>query len=299
MKPGVSTPTAPSPLHKLGDRIEGLAVLDAPGKKIGKTVRSTFKPGAVKDLLSGTAIGHALHPVLTDVVIGSWTSAGLLDLLGGRNADEAAQRLIMVGVAAYPVTALTGVTDWSDTEIADEGVRRVGLVHAATNSVALSLYLASLRARRRGETGKGKVLALAGAGALTAGGWLGGHLSYVQGVGVDQTTFDTGPAEWTDAGTTAGELPEGQLTQKLVGDTPVVFHKQGQRIHALHDRCSHRGCSLSELAEVEDGVLTCQCHGSRFRLDDGEVLRGPATTAQPAFDVRVLGEQIEIRLQGA
>ncbi|MDP9386052.1 MAG: hypothetical protein M3P50_12660, partial [Actinomycetota bacterium] len=157
----MSTPTAPSPLAPLARRVHAAAPLDAPGKQIGKTVRSKLGPGAVKDLLSGTWLGHPLHPVLTDVVIGSWTSATLLDLLGGRGTEKGAQRLIAIGIAAFPPTALTGVTDWADTEIADDGVRRVGLVHALTNSVALGLYSSSLRARRRGDHGRGVALALA------------------------------------------------------------------------------------------------------------------------------------------
>ncbi len=294
----MSTPTAPSPFAKLSRRIEAAAPLDGPGKKIGKNVRSKIGPGAFKDLLSGTWLGHAVHPVLTDVVIGSWTSATMLDLLGGRGTEKGARRLIAIGIAAYPATALTGVTDWADTEIADDGVRRVGVVHATTNSVALALYSSSLLARRRGAQGRGVALALAGAGVLSAGGWLGGHLSYAQGVGVDQTTFDPGSDEWTavndadPAGLAAGKPVTG-----VAGDTPVMLVRDGADIRALHDRCSHRGCSLAG-GEIEGGVVTCVCHGSRFRLSDGEVERGPATTPQPAFEARERDGRLEVRRRG-
>ena len=289
----VSTPTAPSPLHLLAQRLEGLSALDMPGQKIAKTVRSTLGPGTLKDLLSGTALGHALHPILTDVVVGSWTSAMVLDLIGGKESQKGVERLIAVGIAAYPVTALTGITDWSDAEPADDGVRRVGLIHAATNSVGLAFFSASLRARRRGDLGRGKALALAGGGALTAGGWLGGHLSYVQGVGVDQTTFDPGPTEWTRA-LDASEVAEGAIATAVVGDTPVMLHRSGGQVSALHDRCSHRGCLLST-GEVSDGIVECPCHGSRFSMADGTVVRGPATTGQPAFDVRERAGALEVR----
>jgi len=292
----MSTPTAPSPLHELAERLEGAAPLDAPAKAIGKKVRGALKPGTVKDLVSGTWLGHALHPILTDVVIGSWTSATLLDLLGGRNSDQAAQRLLMVGMAAYAPTAMSGMTDWADTEIADDGVRRVGIVHAATNSVALSLYTASLLARRRGSRGRGVALGLAGAGVLTAGGFLGGHLSYAQGVGVDQTTFDPGPTDWTPAAD-AGEVPPREPVTRVVDDTPVLLYRDGAEILAVHDRCSHRGCSLAS-GEVQDGVIECPCHGSRFSLRDGHILRGPATTPQPAFEARERAGRVEVRRRG-
>ena len=105
---------------------------------------------ASRTSLRGTWIGHALHPLLTDVVVGSFTSATILDLVGGD--DDSVQRLIAVGVAAYPPTALTGVSDWSDTAERDPGIRRAGLVHAVLNAGALSLYVASLAARRRAAT---------------------------------------------------------------------------------------------------------------------------------------------------
>src|ERR687884_2275699 len=126
-----------------------MEALDSPAKAIGKAVRDSVGRGPLKDALSGTWLGHAVHPMLTDVVIGSFTSATLLDLLGGDDDGTAAERLIAVGIAAYGPTALTGVNDWADSEPVDDAVRRVGLVHAATNSIALGLYTSSLAARRK------------------------------------------------------------------------------------------------------------------------------------------------------
>src|SRR5947208_17180514 len=122
-----------TPLEPLVARIEGEKALDSVGKPIGKAVRDAVSSSGLKDTLSGTWLGHALHPMLTDVVIGSFVSATLLDVLGGDDDGTASERLIAVGLAAYAPTALTGANDWADTEPADEGVRRVGLVHAASN----------------------------------------------------------------------------------------------------------------------------------------------------------------------
>lgn len=288
----MSTPTAPSPLHAVTEQVESLKALDAPAQALGKQVRQSLSPGTVKDALSGTWLGHALHPVLTDVVIGSFLSASILDVLGGDGAGPAAERLIGVGIAASAPTALTGLTDWSDAEPADDGVRRVGMVHASMNTIALGLYGASLRARRSGRPGRGKALALAGAGVLGAGGYLGGHMSFAQGIGVDQTRFDPGPEEWTIA-IPAGELGDEPVTA-VVGDTPVMLVRDGGRVLAVHDRCSHRGCLLSG-GDIQDGTVTCPCHGSRFSLEDGTVLRGPATADQPAFEAREHDGRIELR----
>jgi nitrite reductase/ring-hydroxylating ferredoxin subunit/uncharacterized membrane protein len=291
----MSTPTAPSPLHALTERIEGLDALDEPGRKIGKQVRGALDPGTVKDLLSGTWLGHAIHPLLTDVVIGSFLSATILDLVGGRDGEDGARKLIGVGLLAYGPTAATGVSDWADSEPASDAIRRVGLVHAWTNGTAFTLYAASLKARRKGRRGLGVLLGLGGAAALGAGGYLGAHMTYQQGVGVDQTTFDTGPEDWT-AVAGAGEVAEGAPAAGVAGETPVVLVRSAGRLRAPHDRCSHRGDSLAA-GEVDGDAIVCTCHGSRFSLDDGTVLRGPATADQPVFDVREQGATIEVRLR--
>lgn len=286
-----------APLATLVDSLESAAVLDAPAKKVGKAVRGNIEPGPVKDALSGTWLGHAIHPLLTDVVIGAFMSANLLDLLGGDRDGRASERLIALGLAAYAPTAITGVSDWADSEVGSESVRRVGLVHAAANATAASLYAASLVARLRGSRGRGKALALAGAGVLGGGGFLGGHLSFVRGVGMNQTEFDAGPSDWAPA-LPASELVEREPKRVIVGDTPVMLVRHSHGIHAIHDRCSHRGCPLSK-SEIEGDTVTCFCHGSRFDLSDGSVLRGPATTPQPAYDAREVAGQIEIRLRSA
>jgi nitrite reductase/ring-hydroxylating ferredoxin subunit len=231
--------------------------------------------------------------MLTDVTIGAFMSASILDLLGGD--DEAAQKLIGVGIASYGPTALTGVNDWADAEPVDDRVRRVGITHAAANATALGLYVASLAARRSGDTGRGKLLALAGTGVMGAAGFLGGHLSFVRGIGPNQTAFDEGPSDWTDA-MAASDLEQGDPKGIVVDDTPVLLMRHGDHFHAIHDRCSHRGCSLSEMGEVEKETITCNCHGSQFSLRDGSVLRGPATAPQPAYDVRERDGRLELRL---
>jgi nitrite reductase/ring-hydroxylating ferredoxin subunit/uncharacterized membrane protein len=288
------TPTAPSPLLPLVDAIEHQEALDPAGQAIAGKVRGAVGPGPLRDLLAGTWLGHALHPLLTDVVIGSWTSATLLDLIGGDDGSDSAGRLIGVGMAAYPLTAATGATDWADAEPADPRVRRVGLVHAATNSVALGLYGASFLARRNGSRGRGKVLALAGMTVLSAGGYLGAHLTFARGVGPNQTAFDEGPTDWT-ATIDAADLPAGQPRSCVVGDTPVLLLRHGDGVHAMHNRCSHRGCMLSD-GDVEGEIVTCACHGSQFDLRDGSVQRGPATVGQPVYEARESGGRIEVRL---
>jgi nitrite reductase/ring-hydroxylating ferredoxin subunit len=276
------------------DAVESIEQLDPIGEKVGEVVRGALPAGRAKDAISGTWIGHALHPLLTDVVIGSFTSASMLDLLGGDRDGRATERLLAIGIAAYLPTALTGASDYADSELNGNDIRRVGLVHAATNAVALGCYSASLRARRKGNRTRGKLLGLLGMSALGAAGHLGGHMSYVQGIGVNQTIFDEGPDDWAEAGA-SDDLEEGKPTSVTVEDTPVLLVRSGGQLRAMHDRCSHRGCLLSD-GDLDDGSIVCKCHGSRFRLEDGSIERGPATTPQPSYEVRERDGRIEIRL---
>ncbi|HTX32920.1 MAG TPA: Rieske 2Fe-2S domain-containing protein [Solirubrobacteraceae bacterium] len=282
-----------TPLEPLVNQIESAEALDEIGQTVGKTVRDAFGRGTLKEALSGTWLGHAVHPVLTDVVIGSFTSASLLDLVAPDSDGIAAERLIALGLLTYLPTSATGFNDWADTEPVDEGVRRVGLVHAVSNAAGATLYFASLGARRRGSRRLGAALGFLGMGVMGAGAYLGGHLTLTKGVGPDQTVFDPGPPGWTPAAD-ASLLAENRPTRVVVDDTPVLLLRQGENIYAIHDRCSHRGCSLSD-GEVEGDEVVCSCHGSRFSLRDGAVKHGPATASQPAFQVRVEDGRIEVR----
>jgi uncharacterized membrane protein len=173
-----------STLNALVARLESIEALDAAGRPIGRAVRALIPDGAPKDVLSGAWLGHALHPMMSDIPVGAWTSSLILDWTGGEDSRSAADRLILTGVLAAGATAATGWSDWADAEQASPAVRRSGLVHAAANGTASALMMSSYLARKRGARGRGRLLSLAGSAALGAGGWLGGHLSYTLGAGV-------------------------------------------------------------------------------------------------------------------
>jgi uncharacterized membrane protein len=175
---------APLPaLETLADRIEQADGLDGIAAKVQELISRVLPPPA-EDLLRGEPLGHPLHPALVALPIGAWTSASVLDLLGERSA---ASKLTALGCLTALPTAAAGAADWATTTGA---ARRTGFVHAAVNDAALMTYLLSWRARRRGHGMRGALLALAGGGLLGLGGWLGGHLAYSQGVGVDTGNFE-------------------------------------------------------------------------------------------------------------
>jgi nitrite reductase/ring-hydroxylating ferredoxin subunit/uncharacterized membrane protein len=275
----------------VAERIEQLEILDRVSEPLQKGVRTVVpQDSELKDVLSGTWLGHPLHPPLTDLVVGAWTSAFLLDLFGGEEAEPGADRLVGVGVLAAVPTAAAGLSDWADLRGPS---RRVGSVHALGNTTALVLHAASWAARRRGDRGRGIALSALGYAAATFSAWLGGHLSFAKGVGVNQTAFDSLPSEWT-AVLGDAELEEGTLTGAQADGLGVVLVRKEGRLYALDDRCSHRGCSLHEGELNADDTITCPCHGSTFRLD-GSVVKGPATSSQPSLDVRANEGNVEVR----
>lgn len=245
----------------------------------------------VKNLLSGTWLGHPLHPVLSDVPIGAFGMASLLDATAGGTGAAAAQRLVGVGLIASVPTAAAGASDWSGTY---GPTQRVGLVHALLNTTATLLQTASWVARRRGRRGRGAALSALALGLTGTSAYLGGHLSFTRGVGVDHTAFEPTVADWTDVAA-AADLTDDKPLRVEAGGVPVVLVKHAGTTRALSATCTHAGGPLDEGDIVDGDCLRCPWHGSVFRLEDGAVQRGPATAPEPRWEVKVENERIHVR----
>jgi nitrite reductase/ring-hydroxylating ferredoxin subunit/uncharacterized membrane protein len=274
-------------------RLERATVLDQPAGKLAAAVAAATRPRQVKNALSGTWLGHRLHPALVPGPIGLWGGALLFDGIATAPARFAADVLVGAGIAVAVPTAAAGLSDWSDTP---PEARRVGLVHATFNTVALACYSGSLLARLLGRRKPGVLLSLVGAGALGVGGYLGGHLSYVQAVGVERKAFAGGPRDWTPV-LAGDELPEGEPKLARAGDAEVVLYRERGRVYALAARCTHYGGPLHE-GTFRDGCVTCPWHGSTFRLADGAVVRAPAASSQPVYETRMVDGKLEVRASG-
>lgn len=203
---------APAAVQVQIEALEGDPRLDAVGHKLAALGRPLAE-GAVGRALGGAWLGHTPHPMLTDLPIGFFTSSFVLDLVGGRSARTASQRLIGLGLLSVVPTALTGVTDYV-RQSDDPRIRRVGAAHAVGNGLAAFLYLRSWTARRRGHHLIGVVFGLLGAGAATFGGALGGHMAFARAAGtgtrvdaVDHPVADASPGDGheVDRGEAIGE----------------------------------------------------------------------------------------------
>ena len=278
-------------LRQVVHRLATAQALDRLGKPVASKVADVVGHGFLKDTLSGTWMGHPLHPLLTDLPIGFWTSSLVLDIAGGRRSRPAADRLLGIGILSALPTAASGLSDWSDTIGED---RRIGVVHALANSAGLVLYSWSWLARKRGRRGRGVALGFLGATAATAGGYLGGHLVFRQGVGADRNAWKHGGEGWVDVADDL-LLQDGEPLVVKAHDDDVLLVRTAGVVAAISNVCGHAGGPLDDGSFDEDGCVTCPWHGSVFRLADGHVVHGPATGHQPRYEVRSEGGGLSVR----
>lgn len=288
----------PLPALELVTRLEDADWLDPLAKTVRKAVRKVIRPAWARDVLHGVPLGHPVHPLAVQVPLGAWVSAAVLDALPGN--EEAAGVLVGVGTAAAVPAAVAGFTDWTQLHSQQQ---RVGLVHAAANLAATGLYAASLVERASGRQTSGKVLAYLGLATVSAGGFLGGHLTYRQAAGVNHTEDlpHRFPSGWQTLGPLAG-LAEGKLEQRTVAGLPLLAHREGDSVNVLSDVCSHLSGPLHEgkLKDHDgDPCVVCPWHRSTFSLRTGEVVAGPATARQPLFEARTVDGTVEVRLPNA
>jgi nitrite reductase/ring-hydroxylating ferredoxin subunit len=285
---------------RVSDRLERAEGLDRVVEPVQQVVRK-LPPGKVRDALHGVWLGHPVHPVLVQVPVGAWMSAAFLDALG----QDGARQLIGLGLLASVPAAVAGSADWAEQH---EQQMRTGVVHAAANTAAITLYTGSLVARGRGRAGLGKALGYAGLAAVAVGGLLGGDISYRQAGGANhaEETPHLVPAGWQDLMPLA-ELRQGEPAKAMLGEVPLFVLRDDDQVHVLANKCSHMSGPLSD-GELSDGELTgskadrcvtCPWHGSVFRVRDGAVVHGPATADQPAFRTRIEAGIVQVCLPGA
>lgn len=284
------------PILAFVERQEWLAPIQETGEKV---VKSAFEAGGevgqeVKDFLHGVWLGHPLHAAITDVPIGSWTAAAVLDALEASGKDEyaaGADAAVAVGLVGAAASAAAGLADWSEIQGKPQ---RVGAMHGLLNVGASCLYGASYLARKTGHRGAGRALGFTGYGVVLMSAFLGGVLSYTQKIGVNHSPDEEDlPDDFVPVCQTE-DLPEGELTKRDLNGTPIVILKRGEKIYALAEKCSHLGGPLSE-GRLEGDSVICPWHGSRFCLRSGKVLNGPATIPEPAFDIKVENGTVLVR----
>lgn len=233
----------------------------------------------IRDLLSGTWLGHPLHAVMTDLPIGAMTLVVILDLLGQPSAADVA---LVLGILAMLGAAAAGFADYSTTD----GAPRVrATIHSSVMIVSLVVYVISLALRAGAPADRTLPIALSIVGylILAGGAFVGGDVVYLLGNMVDRHAWRTGGSKWQPLD--IHEIPDGQLVKAKVGTQAIVVTRHGGVVMALHDQCAHAGGPLSG-GTIVNGCVECPWHGSRFDLATGERRRGPTVYDQPRYEVR-------------
>lgn len=258
----------------------------------------------VTNALNGVWLGHPAHPPLASLTSGAiGTTVGLdgLSLLPGRprselvDASRFARRALALGIAANLGSAVTGVTDWQHTHEED---RRVGLVHGVLNLLATSLYIMSWWDRRRGRNRRGIAISALGYGITVGSSYLGGALVFESGIGIDQSGKRLRTADWTPV-LPVESLRNGKPQRVEINGVGLVLCRTGEdgQVSAFGELCPHLAAPMTD-GWVDRGRIVCPWHGSRFDVESGEVLRGPAAAPLPCYETRINDGMIELRGDG-
>jgi nitrite reductase/ring-hydroxylating ferredoxin subunit/uncharacterized membrane protein len=267
------------------------AVLNAAYRALGS-------PGKLlQDFLNGSWLGHSLHPVLTDVVVGGATMVIFLDILrvffNVDGLEDATTWTLGLTVLAGVGTILTGLTDFKDTGTGDE--RNVAGMHGVINIIAVVVFFISLLKRFGGAHDAAFWVALLAYLVISVGAYIGGHVVFKYGYMVNHNAFARGRrAKEFTAVMPAADLAEATPTKASFGTTALVVVRRGDIVYALKETCSHAGGPLSE-GRLQGDNIECPWHFSQFRLSDGAVRHGPATSRQVAYRARITEGQVEIQ----
>lgn len=282
----------------LSQYVEQTSALQKPGQQLAGTIHKWVLQGGepvrrLADLLHGTWLGHPLHPVLTDVVVGAWTLGALFDLISLRahsqQAEQTADTLTAIGVVAALPTALSGATDFSTIPQSAAGA---GLAHALAAKTSLGMFILSLWARKKGQRSQGLFWSALGLAFITLGAYLGGHLVFGKRVGVNRSEPLSQPEAWTTALALA-DLPEHQPKAVEIEGQPVLLYRDQQQVYAVSAVCPHAKGPLAE-GSFNGPEVQCPWHDSVFDLRGGQIVHGPSTYPLPCYEARFGNGQIEV-----
>jgi len=272
---------------------------DPLAERLQPLIKRAVSAPPVRNFLDGVWLGAPLHPGLTDVAVGAWTTALLLDsgsvLTGDRALGAAADRALAVATIAAVPAAVTGLNDMRDLMGQS---RRIAMAHALVNVLGLSLSTASLAYRHKGRRGAARGLSALGYLTSSGAAHLGGKLSFALGIRVNRTVGQSVPESFVPV-LDAAELHGDELRQVEVDGVPVLLARtRAGELCALASTCTHLGGPLAE-GSREGDTVTCPWHGSRFDLRTGAVVEGTAVFVQPRLEARVRDDRIEVGFPAA
>ena len=259
---------------------------------------------------------HPIHPMLVSLPIGLWTGSLAFDVLAAAEGNDAeserlrrsADDMLLAGIVGALAAAVPGAVDYFAVIPPESSAKKRGATHGLLNVTLTGVYAANYLLRKRSPNRWGRwlgvPLSLLGYGGLMYSGWLGGTLVYRNQIGVDhrgpnatkwrETGAITGPTgEAVEVGTMAEFEKPGQMKLVHLNGHRIVVAREGERIVAFSDHCTHKGGPLAD-GVLACGTVTCPWHGSQFNVESGEVVSGPAEEPITVYPVRMEGESIRL-----
>ena len=226
--------------------------------------------------------------------LGAWTLAIVFDLTSQVSTlipREAGDAAVAIGVIAALATVITGYTDF---HVSFGQERRVAMLHGLLMTLVTIAYGVSALLRWRGGPHDLAVwIAVVSYVVLILTAYLGGHLVFQKGTMVNRNAFTVGPSDFKPAGLSI-DFAEGQMRRVMVDDAAVLLVRLQGKLCAIGAVCSHASGPLDE-GKLEGTRVTCPWHGSRFDVCSGKVMGGPATIAQPVYDVQETDGNVQVR----
>ncbi|HEX5850005.1 MAG TPA: DUF2231 domain-containing protein [Rubrobacter sp.] len=278
--------------------VEALPVLDRVSDALQPGVQKAVDAGGTtaRNVLDGVWFEAPLHPVMTDVPIGAWTTALVFDGLdlatGKKPIRHAADAALLFGTLGAFGAAATGLSDW---RYLSGGSRRMGVAHGLLNTVGLAFSIASLIQRATGRRNAARLTFLTGYSINGMAAHLGGELSYHYGLRVDRNVFEKpGPDDFTPVLDEQDLGPDELRRVEVEGVGVLLSRSSGGQICAIAATCNHFGGPL-EQGEREDDTVICPRHNSRFDLCSGQPIDGPAVFPQSRYETRTRDGKIEVK----
>jgi nitrite reductase/ring-hydroxylating ferredoxin subunit/uncharacterized membrane protein len=278
--------------------VEALPFLDDIAEGVQPKVQEAVDVGGTtaRNVLDGVWLEAPLHPALTDVPVGAWTAALILDgfdvVTGKEPVRHAADASLVFGTLGALGAAVTGLSDW---RYLSGGSRRMGVAHGLLNTIGLVLSVVSLVLRATGRRNAGRLAFLTGYSISGMAAHLGGELSYHYGLRVNRNVFEAaGPDEFVPV-LGESELAQDDLRRVEVEGVGVLLSRSSAgEVCAIAATCNHFSGPLQE-GDREGDTVVCPLHNSRFDLCSGEVINGPAVFPQSRYETRVRDGRIEVK----
>ena len=268
-----------------------------------------------KALLQGKPFGHPVHPALVHFPIGLFVLSLALDIasyleLTTNDLLGASRYTIGIGLLMGLLAAAAGLADRSDIR-RDHPAWKTVNVHMLLNLTALGLFAINffLRLGQSDSAGASWVyllLSLVGVGVILVSGYLGGIMVYDDGIGVGRhRRLTRTPRQTVDvsifvrqdgwaAVCEEGQLKDGETLRVDRNGDIVAIARQGDKVYAFQEFCTHRYGPLSE-GKFQDHQVICPWHRSCFDIRTGKVVEGPAKVELKTYEAAIRGGKILIR----